>query len=206
MKTWLARMGTVIALALTLTGCGYNDFQRLDEATNSAWAEVVNQYQRRADLTDNLVATVKGEAKFEQDTLNQVINARAKATSIQVTPETLNNPQAFQQFQAAQGELSSALSRLMVTVERYPDLKANKAFSDLRVALEGTENRIAVARNRYIQTVQEYNVLARSFPTNLTAMVFSYKPKQNFTVANEAEISRAPKVDFGTSPAPGASR
>lgn len=206
MKTWLARMGTVIALALTLTGCGYNDFQRLDEATNSAWAEVVNQYQRRADLTDNLVATVKGEAKFEQDTLNQVVNARAKATSIQVTPETLNNPQAFQQFQAAQGELSSALSRLMVTVERYPDLKANKAFSDLRVALEGTENRIAVARNRYIQAVQEYNVLARSFPTNLTAMVFSYKPKQNFTVANEAEISRAPKVDFGTSPAPGASR
>ena len=206
MKTWLVRMGTVIALALTLTGCGYNDFQRLDEATNSAWAEVVNQYQRRADLTDNLVATVKGEAKFEQDTLNQVINARAKATSIQVTPETLNNPQAFQQFQAAQGELSSALSRLMVTVERYPDLKANKAFSDLRVALEGTENRIAVARNRYIQSVQEYNVLARSFPTNLTAMVFSYKPKQNFTVANEAEISRAPKVDFGTSPAPGASR
>ena len=206
MKTWLVRMGTVIALALTLTGCGYNDFQRLDEATNSAWAEVVNQYQRRADLTDNLVATVKGEAKFEQDTLNQVINARAKATSIQVTPETLNNPQAFQQFQAAQGELSSALSRLMVTVERYPDLKANKAFSDLRVALEGTENRIAVARNRYIQSVQEYNVLARSFPTNLTAMVFSYKPKQNFTVANEAEISRAPKVDFGTSPAPAASR
>ena len=201
MKTWLVRMGTVIALALTLTGCGYNDFQRLDEATNSAWAEVVNQYQRRADLTDNLVATVKGEAKFEQDTLNQVINARAKATSIQVTPETLNNPQAFQQFQAAQGELSSALSRLMVTVERYPDLKANKAFSDLRVALEGTENRIAVARNRYIQAVQEYNVLARSFPTNLTAMVFSYKPKQNFTVANEAEISRAPKVDFGTAPA-----
>ena len=206
MKTWLARMGTVIALALMLTGCGYNDFQRLDEATNSAWSEVVNQYQRRADLTDNLVATVKGEAKFEQDTLNQVINARAKATSIQVTPETLNNPQAFQQFQAAQGELSSALSRLMVTVERYPDLKANKAFSDLRVALEGTENRIAVARNRYIQAVQEYNVLARSFPTNLTAMVFSYKPKQNFTVANEAEISRAPKVDFGTSPAPAASR
>ncbi|AVO33201.1 LemA family protein [Ottowia oryzae] len=206
MKTWLVRMGTVIALALTLTGCGYNDFQRLDEATNSAWSEVVNQYQRRADLTDNLVATVKGEAKFEQDTLNQVINARAKATSIQVTPETLNNPQAFQQFQAAQGELSSALSRLMVTVERYPDLKANKAFSDLRVALEGTENRIAVARNRYIQAVQEYNVLARSFPTNLTAMVFSYKPKQNFSVANEAEISRAPKVDFGTSPAPAASR
>ena len=204
MKTWLVRMGTVIALALTLTGCGYNDFQRLDEATNSAWSEVVNQYQRRADLTDNLVATVKGEAKFEQDTLNQVINARAKATSIQVTPETLNNPQAFQQFQAAQGELSSALSRLMVTVERYPDLKANKAFSDLRVALEGTENRIAVARNRYIQAVQEYNVLARSFPTNLTGMVFGYKPKENFSVANEAAISTAPRVNFGPGPAPAA--
>ena len=167
---------------------------------------MVNQYQRRADLIDNLVNTVKGEAKFEQDTLNQVISARAKATSIQVTPETLNNPQAFQQFQAAQGELSSALSRLMVTVERYPDLKANKAFSDLRVALEGTENRIAVARNRYIQTVQEYNVLARSFPTNLTGMVFGYKPKENFTVANEAAISNAPRVDFGTSPTPAASQ
>ena len=206
MKSWLIKIGAMLALAASLTGCGYNDFQRLDETTKSAWSEVVNQYQRRADLIDNLVSTVKGEAKFEQDTLNQVIAARAKATSIQVTPETLNNPEAFKQFQAAQGELSSALSRLMVTVERYPDLKANKAFADLRVALEGTENRIAVARNRYIQAVQEYNVLARSFPTNLTAMVFSYKPKQNFTVANEAEISRAPKVDFGTSPAPGASR
>ena len=206
MTQWLVKMGALIAVALSLTGCGYNDFQRLDEATKSAWSEVVNQYQRRADLTDNLVATVKGEAKFEQDTLNQVINARAKATSIQVTPETLNNPQAFQQFQAAQGELTSALSRLMVTVERYPDLKANKAFADLRVALEGTENRIAVARNRYIQTVQEYNVLARSFPNNLTAMVFGYKPKKNFTVANEAAISNAPRVDFGTNPAPAASK
>ena len=200
MKTWLVRMGTVIALALTLTGCGYNDFQRLDEATNSAWAEVVNQYQRRADLTDNLVATVKGEAKFEQDTLNQVINARAKATSIQVTPETLNNPQAFQQFQAAQGELSSALSRLMVTVERYPDLKANKAFSDLRVALEGTENRIAVARNRYIQAVQRYNTLARSFPTNLTAKVFGYAPKPGFAPADEATLAQPPKVEFPATP------
>ncbi|MFD1712650.1 LemA family protein [Ottowia sp. GY511] len=206
MKHWLVKMGALLAVALSLTGCGYNDFQRLDEATKSAWSEVVNQYQRRSDLIDNLVNTVKGEAKFEQDTLNQVIQARAKATSIQVTPETLNNPQAFQQFQAAQGELSSALSRLMVTVERYPDLKANKAFADLRVALEGTENRIAVARNRYIQAVQEYNVLARSFPTNLTGMVFGYKAKPNFTVANEAEISNAPKVDFGTSPAPAASR
>ena len=206
MNHWLIRLGAVLALALSLGGCGYNDFQRLDEQTKSAWSEVVNQYQRRADLIDNLVSTVKGETDFEQSTLTRVIEARAKATSIQVTPETLNNPEQFKQFQAAQGELSGALSRLMVTVERYPDLKANKAFSDLRVALEGTENRIAVARNRYIQAVQEYNVLARSFPTNLTAMVFSYKPKQNFTVANEAEISRAPKVDFGTSPAPGASR
>lgn len=206
MKLWFAKMGALLAVALSLTGCGYNDFQRLDEATKSAWSEVVNQYQRRSDLIDNLVATVKGEAKFEQDTLNQVISARAKATSIQVTPETLNNPEAFQQFQAAQGELSSALSRLMVTVERYPDLKANKAFAELRTALEGTENRIAVARNRYIESVQQYNVLARSFPTNLTGMVFGYKAKPNFTVANEAEISTAPKIDFGTAPAGAASK
>ena len=208
MKSWLIKIGAMLALAASLTGCGYNDFQRLDETTKSAWSEVVNQYQRRADLIDNLVNTVKGEAKFEQDTLNQVIAARAKATSIQVTPETLNNPEAFKQFQAAQGELSSALSRLMVTVERYPDLKANKAFADLRVALEGTENRIAVARNRYIEAVKEYNVLARSFPTNLTGMIFGYKPKENFTVANEAAISNAPKVDFGVGPglSPAASR
>ncbi len=206
MKNWFFKAAAALAVLLSLSGCGYNDFQRLDEGTKSAWSEVVNQYQRRSDLIDNLVNTVKGEAKFEQDTLNQVIQARAKATSIQVTPETLNDPEAFKQFQAAQGELSSALSRLMVTVERYPDLKANKAFADLRVALEGTENRIAVARDRYIKSVQEYNVLARSFPTNLTAMVFGYKPKENFTVANEAEISRAPKVDFGTSPAAPASR
>lgn len=197
MKSWFFKMAAALAVALSLSGCGYNDFQRLDEATKSAWSEVVNQYQRRADLVQNLVNTVKGETSFEQDTLTKVIEARAKATSIQVTPETLNNPEAFKQFQAAQGELSSALSRLMVTVERYPDLKANKAFADLRVALEGTENRIAVARNRYIQAVQEYNVLARSFPTNLTGMVFGYKPKENFSVANEAEISRAPKVGFG---------
>ena len=196
MKSWLIKIGAMLALAASLTGCGYNDFQRLDETTKSAWSEVVNQYQRRADLIDNLVNTVKGEAKFEQDTLNQVIAARAKATSIQVTPETLNNPEAFKQFQAAQGELSSALSRLMVTVERYPDLKANKAFADLRVALEGTENRIAVARNRYIEAVKEYNVLARSFPTNLTAMVFGYSPKPAFAVQNEAQISTPPVVDF----------
>ncbi|MDO5692727.1 MAG: LemA family protein [Pseudomonadota bacterium] len=206
MKSWLLKIGAVLALAASLTGCGYNDFQRLDEQTKSAWSEVVNQYQRRADLIDNLVSTVKGEVNFEQETLTRVIEARAKATSIQVTPETLNNPQAFQQFQAAQGELSSALSRLMVTVERYPDLKANKAFSELRVALEGTENRIAVARNRYIQAVQDYNVLARSFPTNLTGMVFGYKAKENFSVANEAAISTAPRVDFGNDPAPAAPR
>ena len=197
MKSWFFKMAAALAVVLSLSGCGYNDFQRLDEATKSAWSEVVNQYQRRADLVQNLVNTVKGETSFEQDTLTKVIEARAKATSIQVTPETLNNPEAFKQFQAAQGELSSALSRLMVTVERYPDLKANKAFADLRVALEGTENRIAVARNRYIEAVKEYNVLARSFPTNLTGMVFGYKPKENFSVANEAEISNAPKVDFG---------
>ena len=183
-------------LSLTLTGCGYNDFQRLDEQTKSAWSEVLNQYQRRADLVPNIVATVKGEAAFEQDTLTKVVEARAKATSIQVTPETLNDPAAFSKFQAAQGELSSALSRLMVVSERYPDLKANQGFRDLRVQLEGTENRITVARNRYIQTVQEYNVLARSFPTNLTGMMFGYKPKQNFSVANEVQISTPPTVDF----------
>ena len=183
-------------LGLLLSGCGYNQFQSLDEQTKSAWSEVLNQYQRRADLVPNIVATVKGEAAFEQDTLTKVIEARAKATSIQVTPETLNDPAAFAKFQAAQGELGSALSRLMVVSERYPDLKANQGFRDLRVQLEGTENRITVARNRYIQTVQEYNVLARSFPNNLTAMVFGYKVKPNFAVANEAQISTPPVVDF----------
>ncbi|WP_029526488.1 LemA family protein [Polaromonas glacialis] len=183
-------------LSLLLSGCGYNQFQSLDEQTKSAWSEVLNQYQRRADLVPNIVATVKGEAAFEQDTLTKVIEARAKATSIQVTPETLNDPAAFAKFQAAQGELGSALSRLMVVSERYPDLKANQGFRDLRVQLEGTENRITVARNRYIQTVQEYNVLARSFPNNLTAMVFGYKVKPNFAVANEAQISTPPVVDF----------
>jgi LemA protein len=184
------------ALSVLLTGCGYNDFQRLDEQTKSAWSEVLNQYQRRADLVPNIVATVKGEAAFEQDTLTKVIEARAKATSIQVTPETLNDPAAFNKFQAAQGELGSALSRLMVVSERYPELKANQGFRDLRVQLEGTENRITVARNRYIQTVQEYNVLTRSFPSNLTAMVFSYNVKPNFNVQNEAQISTPPVVDF----------
>jgi len=194
MKRWFL----ALAIVLGLTGCGYNDFQRLDEQTKSAWSEVVNQYQRRADLIPNIVATVKGEANFEQETLTKVVEARAKATSMQVSPETLNNPDAFAKFQQAQGELSSALSRLMVVVEKYPDLKANAAFRDLRVQLEGTENRITVARNRYIQAVQEYNVLARSFPTNLTGMVFGYKPKPSFTVQNEAQISTPPQVDFGT--------
>jgi LemA protein len=194
MKRWLL----IIFTALSLTGCGYNDFQRLDEQTKSAWSEVLNQYQRRADLVPNLVNTVKGEANFEQETLTKVIEARSKATAVQVTPETLNNPQAMQRFQQAQGELSSALSRLLVVSERYPDLKANQSFRDLRVQLEGTENRITVARNRYIQTVQEYNVLARSFPSNLTAMVFNYEPKATFSVQNEAQISTPPQVDFGT--------
>ena len=190
--SWLS----TVLLAASLTGCGYNDFQRLDEESRSAWSEVLNQYQRRADLIPNIVATVKGEANFEQETLTQVIEARAKATSIQMTPEMLNDPAAMQQFQAAQGQVGSALSRLMVVVEQYPNLKANQGFSDLRVQLEGTENRITVARNRYIQTIQAYNVLARSFPTNLTAMVFSYAPKANFRVENEAAISAPPKVDF----------
>jgi LemA protein len=196
MKRLLATLAT-LATALVLTGCGYNDFQRLDEQTKSAWGEVLNQYQRRADLVPNIVASVKGEANFEQDTLTKVVEARAKATSIQATPELVNNPEAFNKFQQAQGELSGALSRLMVVAERYPQLQANQGFRDLRVTLEGTENRITVARNQYIQDVQSYNVLARSFPTNLTAKVFSYEPKPSFTVQNEAEISRPPTVDFG---------
>ena len=193
----MKRVLLILATALALTGCGYNDFQRLDEQSKAAWSEVLNQYQRRADLIPNIVASVKGEANFEQDTLTKVVEARAKATSLQVTPETLNNPEAFAKFQAAQGELGSALSRLMVTVEKYPDLKTNQGFRDLRVQLEGTENRITVARNRYIDTIAEYNVLARSFPTNLTAKAFSYAPKPSFTVQNEAQISTPPAVDFG---------
>ncbi len=196
MPTRLFKIFAALALVAGLSGCGYNDFQKLDEQSKAAWSEVLNQYQRRSDLVPNIVATVKGEAAFEQDTLTKVVEARAKATSIQVTPETLNNPEAFQKFQAAQGELGSALSRLMVVSERYPDLKANKGFSDLRVQLEGTENRITVARNRYIKTVEEYNVLARSFPSNLTAKMFSYNVKPNFSVQNEAAISTPPVVDF----------
>ena len=192
----LLMMCVALTSAFALSGCGYNQFQSLDEQTKSAWAEVLNQYQRRADLVPNIVATVKGEAAFEQDTLTKVVEARAKATSIQVTPETLNNPEAFKKFQAAQGELSSALSRLLVVTENYPNLKANQGFQDLRVQLEGTENRITVARNRYIKTVQDYNILARSFPNNLTAMIFSYSVKPNFTVDNEAQISKPPAVNF----------
>ncbi len=195
-RLWLAALALVATLGLS--GCGYNDFQRLDEQVKASWSEVLNQYQRRADLIPNVVATVKGEANFEQETLTRVIEARSKATSIQATPELINDPAAFNKFQQAQGELSGALSRLMVVSERYPDLKANKGFQDLRIQLEGTENRITVARNNYIQAVGEYNVLARSFPSNLTAMVFNYEPKPQFTVDNEAAISAPPTVNFGT--------
>jgi LemA protein len=179
-----------------LPGCGYNDFQSLDEQVKAAWSEVLSQYQRRADLIPNIVATVKGEASFEQDTLTKVIEARSKATSIQATPELVNDPAAFNKFQQAQGELSSALSRLLVVTENYPSLKANQAFQDLRVQLEGTENRITVARNKYIAAVQQYNVKVRSVPTNFTAMIFGYKDKPNFAVANEAQISVPPTVSF----------
>lgn len=188
--------GTLMVATLSLSGCGYNEFQAKDEAVKADWSEVVNQYQRRADLIPNIVATVKGEASFEQDTLTKVIEARSRATSIQATPELLNDPAAFQRFQAAQAQLTGALSRLMAVSENYPSLKANQAFQDLRVQLEGTENRITVARNKYIQEVRDYNVLARSFPTNLTAKMFSYSVKPNFTVDNEAAISAPPTVSF----------
>jgi len=189
-----------LSAAALLGGCGYNDFQRLDEEVKAGWAEVLNHYQRRSDLIPNIVATVKGEANFEQETLTRVIEARARATGIQATPELINDPEAFGKFQAAQGELTGALSRLLVTVEQYPNLKANQGFQDLRVQLEGTENRITVARNRYIKSVADYNVLARSFPSNLTAMVFSYDVKPSLQVANEAAISAPPAVDFGGAP------
>jgi LemA protein len=207
----LTRFGTslLLAAAALLSGCGYNQFQTLDEQTKAAWSEVLNQYQRRADLIPNIVATVKGEANFEQETLTRVVEARARATAIQVTPQTLNDPQAFARFQQAQGELGGALSRLLMVTENYPNLKANQAFQDLRVQLEGTENRITVARNRYIKAVQEYNVLARQFPSNFTAMVFGYGVKPSFSVQNEAAISAPPAVSFdkGATPAaPAASR
>ena len=186
---WLA------AAAMLLSGCGYNTIQVQDEATKSAWSEVVNQYQRRADLIPNLVNTVKGFAAQEQAVLIGVTEARARATQVQVKAD---DPASLQQFQAAQGELSSALSRLMVVVEKYPELKSDQNFRDLQAQLEGTENRITVARNRYIQAVQDYNVTIRRFPTNLTAMIFGYKVKPNFAVENEAAIAKPPTVDFST--------
>ncbi|WP_395386799.1 LemA family protein [Paucibacter sp. JuS9] len=194
----------LLAATLSLSGCGYNEFQRLDEQTTASWSEVLSQYQRRADLIPNIVNTVKGEANFEQETLTKVVEARAKATSINVTPELARDPEALKKFQAAQGELSSALSRLLVVSENYPNLKANQGFQDLRVQLEGTENRITVARNRYIKSVADYNVHARSFPNNLTAMMFGYQVKPNFQVQNEAAITAAPTVSFDKPAAPAA--
>ncbi len=196
MKKWFGLLIGIVFLT-QLGGCGYNEFQTKDEAIKAAWSEVVNQYQRRADLVPNLVNTVKGYASHEQDTLEAVTRARAAATSFQITPEVLNDPQAFQKFQQVQGELSSALSRLMAVSENYPQLKADSLFRDLQSQLEGTENRITVARQRYIVAVQEYNVLARSFPTNLTAKMFGYPVKPSFTVDNEKAISTAPSVNFG---------
>ena len=189
--------------AFCLSGCGYNSMQTQDEQVKSAWSEVLNQYQRRADLIPNLVATVKGFAAQEQQVLLGVTEARAKVGSIQATPELVNDPEAFKKFQAAQGELTSALSRLLVVTENYPQLKSDQNFRDLQAQLEGTENRITVARNRYIQAVQNYNVTVRQFPGNLTAMMFGYKPKPNFSVENEAAISKPPSVEFG-SPSAGA--
>ena len=192
----------VLSAPLLLSGCGYNEFQNLDEQVNASWSEVLSQYQRRSDLIPNIVNTVKGEANFEQETLTRVVEARAKATSIQVTPELARDPEALKRFQAAQGELSSALSRLLAVSEAYPTLQSNQGFRDLRVQLEGTENRITVARNRYVQSVQEYNSMIRTFPNNLTAKIFGYQVKPNFTVENEKAISTAPTVDFGNSAAP----
>lgn len=186
-----------LILMLSLSGCGYNTFQSLDEEAKASWSEVLNQYQRRADLVPNLVETVKGYATHEQEVLTDVANARSKVGSMQVTPELLNDPEAFARFQAAQGQLTSALSRLMAVAENYPNLKADQGFRDLQAQLEGTENRVAVARNRYITTIKDYNVAVRSFPNNLTAMMFGYKAKPSFTVENEKAISAPPKVDFG---------
>ncbi|MFC4762396.1 LemA family protein [Dyella koreensis] len=198
-----------IALLLVVTGlsgCGYNAMQRQDEAVKAAWSEVLNQYQRRADLVPNLVNTVKGYAQHEEKVLTEVTNARAKVGTMQMSPDALNDPQKLQQFQQAQGQLSSALSRLMVVSENYPQLKADGLFQNLQAQLEGTENRITVARNRYVQSVQEYNSMIRTFPNNLTAKIFGYQVKPNFTVENEKAISTAPTVDFGgnASPAPAA--
>jgi LemA protein len=193
-RAW--QLMSVCLAALAVSGCGYNAFQQQDEQVKAAWADVLNNYQRRNDLIPNIVASVKGEANFEQETLTKVIEARSRATSIQATPDLINDPEAFQKFQQAQGQLSGALSRLLVVSEQYPNLRANQAFQDLRVELEGTENRIAVSRNRYIKSVADYNVLARSFPTNLTAMMFGYKVKPSFAPQNEAQISVPPSVSF----------
>ena len=192
---------TLLAAALGLGGCGYNTMQAGDQQIKAAWAEVVNQYQRRADLVPNLVNTVKGFAQQEKDVLLGVTNARSKVGSIQATPELVNDPAAFRKFQSAQCELSSALSRLLVVTENYPQLKSDANFRDLQAQLEGTENRITVARNRYIKAVQEYNTNVVQFPNNLTAMIFGFKEKPQFTVENEKAISSAPKVDFGATPA-----
>jgi len=192
--------GLIAAASLALGGCGYNTIQTQDEAVKAAWSEVVNQYQRRADLIPNLVNTVKGFAAQEQAVLIGVTEARARATSIQVTPEMLNDPAALAQFQAAQGELTGALKSLLVVVERYPELKSDQNFRDLQAQLEGTENRISVARNRYIESVATFNGTVRRFPVNLTAMIFGYEVKPNFTVENEAAIAQPPTVDFGTAP------
>ena len=182
--------------ALSLSGCGYNDFQRQDEGVKAAWSEVLNNYQRRADLIPNLVATVQGAANFEKSTLVELTNARASVGSIKATPELVNDPEGFAKFQAAQSQMTGALSRLMAVAENYPQLTATREFGELRAELAGAENRIAVARGRYIKTVEAYNVLAREFPTNLTAMMFGYKPKANFAVENEKAIAAPPKVDF----------
>jgi LemA protein len=193
----LLKWFSIALLTSLLAGCGYNEFQSKDESIKASWAEVVNQYQRRADLIPNLVNTVKGYASHEKDTLEAVVKARASATSFQITPAVLNDPAAFKKFQDVQGELSTALSRLMAVSENYPQLKADTVFRDLQSQLEGTENRITVARQRYITTVRDYNVLARSFPTNITAMIFKYDVKPSFTVADEKSISTAPAVNFG---------
>ena len=187
---------------LGLSGCGYNSLQSNDEQVKASWAEVINQYQRRSDLVPNLVNTVKGYAEHEKEVLTKVTQARAQVGSMNVTPETLNDPATLTKFQAAQGELSSALSRLLVVTENYPQLKADAGFRDLQAQLEGTENRITVARNRYIQSVQNYNVSVRSFPNNITAKIFGYDVKPSFTVENEKAISTAPTVDFGSDPKP----
>ena len=199
MKTWVntwVKLLAIASLVFTLSGCGYNAFQSLDEEAKASWSEVLNQYQRRADLVPNLVETVKGYASHEKEVLTDVANARSKVGSMQVTPELLNDPEAFAKFQAVQGQLTGALSRLMAVAENYPNLKADQGFRDLQAQLEGTENRVTVARNRYIETIKEYNVAVRSFPNNLTAMALGYKTKPSFTVENEKAISSAPKVQF----------